>query len=113
MTVFADLESTAILNVKFRMNPVSNYTVFWSMGDSVLQDTNIRNAVKDELVQTICSISNVTKEQLGSYTVLVINQAITSEHNEATFNVTLASRGEKLKTASLSPCSYFLQVIPV
>ena len=92
-TIYAILESTANLAVKFRMNPVSNCTVHWSMGDSVLQDTNIRNTVKGEHVQTTYSISNVTQEYLGKYTVRVINWAITGGNNEATFNIILALTG--------------------
>ena len=100
MTVYVDLESTAILNAKFRMNPVSNYTVYWFMGNSELQDTNIINTAKGEHVQTTYAITNVTKEQLGNYTAHVINQAITTEHNEVTLNVLLALRGKKSKAVS-------------
>ena len=96
MTVYTSLESAANLTVKFHMNPASNYTIDWSMGSSnSLQDTNIRNTVKDNQVKTTYFVSNVTKSQLGNYTVRVINSAIESEHNEAIFHVILKLKGEK------------------
>ena len=79
------------------MNPVSNYTVSWSKGDSEGQDSDISNSEKGEHVQTTYSILNVTKSQLGNYTVRVINQAIKSEPNEATFTVVLELGGKNNK----------------
>ena len=96
MTVYATLDSAANLSVKFHMNPVSNYTVHWSMGTSNgLKDSNVNNTVKGNNVKTTYFISNVSKQQLGKYTVRVINSAITSEHNEAIFSVTLKLLGNK------------------
>ena len=97
MTVYAALEASADLTVKFRMNPVSNYTVSWFMADSAVQDTDITNAVKGEHIQTTYSILNVTKSELGNYTVQVINHVIMGEPNEAKFFVTLELRGENNK----------------
>ena len=93
MTVYATLRSTAKLTVKFRINPVSKFTVYWSMGDSVLQDINIINTINGDLVQTTYIILNVTNEQLGKYTIKVINWAINEENNEATFNIILTLTG--------------------
>ena len=96
-TVYAALESAANLTVKFRMNPVNDRKVTWSMCDSELQDTKVSDTVEGEHVQTTYSISDVTKQQLGNYTVQVINKAITSEHNEEKFIVVLELRGENNK----------------
>ena len=101
MTVNAVLEASADLIVKFRINPVSNYKVSWFIGDSEVQDTDISNTETGEHVQTTYSISNVTKPQLGNYTVRVINQAIIGEPNEATFIVVLQLRGERNKVAKV------------
>ena len=96
MTVYTSLESAANLTMKFHMNPVSNYTVDWSMDSSnTFQDINVRNTVKDNQVKTTYFVSNVTKNQLGNYTVRVINSAIASEHNEAIFSVILKLKGKK------------------
>ena len=95
MTVFADLEDTAILTVKFHMNPVNDYKVTWSMGDSEIQHTDVSNTVTGNHVQSTYSISDVTKQHLGNYTVQVINQAIRSKHNEAKFIVELKLKGER------------------
>ena len=97
MTVYTALEFSVDLSVKFHINPVSNYKVTWFLGDSEVQDTYISNIEKGEHVQTTYSISNVTKPQLGNYTVRVINQAIIGEPNEATFIVVLQLRGERNK----------------
>ena len=94
MTVYAALEASADLTVKFHMNPASNYKVSWSKGDSEVQDSGISNSEKGVHVQTTYSIQNVTKSQLGNYTVQVINQAIKSEPNKATFIVILELGGE-------------------
>ena len=98
MTVYAALESSANLTVEFRMNPVNNYKVTWSMGNSELQDTYVRDTVKEEFVQTTYSISDINKQQLGNYNVRVINRAIKGEPNEARFTVVLELRGESNKT---------------
>ena len=96
MTVYTALYSAANLSVKFHMNPVSNYTVHWSMGSSIsLNDSNVNNTVRGNNVKTTYFISNVTKKHLGNYTVGVINSAITSEHNESIFEVTLKLLGKK------------------
>ena len=96
MTVYTALYSAANLSVKFHMNPVSNYTVHWSMDSSnSLKNSNVNNAVKGNNVKTTFFISNVTKKHLGNYTVRVINSAIASKHNEAIFGVTLKLLGEK------------------
>ena len=98
MTVYADLEDTAILSVKFHMNPVNDYKVTWSMGDSKIQDHDVSNTVTGKHVQSTYSISDVTKQQLGNYTVQVINQAIRSKHDEAKFIVVLKLKGERNRT---------------
>ena len=72
------------------MNPVSNYTIYWSKGNSTLQDIKVKNTVKEEQVQTTYFISEVTKDQLGNYTVQAINQV-----NQVTFNLNVELRGEK------------------
>ena len=94
MTVYAALEASADLTVNFRINPFSNYTVSWSMGNLEVNNTDISNTEKEEYVQTTYSISNVTKPQLGSYSVLIVNRAIIGHPNEATFTVVLALKGE-------------------
>ena len=97
-TVYTALETAANLTVKFHMNPVSNYTIHWYMESSdSLQNTNVRNTVKDHQVKTTYFISNVTKKELGNYTVRVINSAITSGNKEVTFYVMLKLRGKKCK----------------
>ena len=95
MTVYSVLASDANMTVKFRINPVSNYAVYWSISGLVLPNINVGNNVQGEHVQTTYFISNVTKEQLGNYTLRVINWAITSEPNEVTFNVILKLPGKK------------------
>ena len=96
MTAYTSLGSAANLTVKFHMNPANNYTVQWTMGSSnSLQDTNIRDKVKDNRIKTTYFISNVTKKQLGNYTVRVINPAITNKQNEAIFSVVLKLKGTK------------------
>ena len=97
MIVYTSLKTATNLSVKFHMNPVSNYTVLWSFGSSdLLQNTNVRDTVEGHQVKTNYFISNVTKKELGSYIVRVINKAITSE-KEVTFYVMLKLRGEKTK----------------
>ena len=108
MTVYSVLESNVNLTVKFRMNPVSNYAIHWWMGGSELPNTNVGYAVKKEYVETTYFISNMTQEQLGNYTVHVINWAITGEHNKVTFNVILKLPGKKSKAVFLSPYSQML-----
>ena len=95
--VYAALESSVDLSVKFHMNPVSNYKISWFMGESEVQDTYISNTENGGHVQTTYSIFNMTKPQLGNYTVRVINQAIMGEPNDATFIVVLQLRGERNK----------------
>ena len=95
LTVYTALESAAILTVKFHMNPVTNYTVYWYKGGSSLDDTNIRDKVKGKHIQTSYFVTYVKNKHLGNYTVQVINWAIASEHNEVTFNVILKLRGKK------------------
>ena len=95
MTVYATLESPINVTVTFHINPTSNYTVHWSNGNLTLHNTKVINTEIGEYVQTTCFISEVTKEQLGNYTVKVINQVITGEHSQVTFNVILELRGEK------------------
>ena len=94
MTVYTVLESAVNLTVKFCMNPVSNYDIYWTKGGLVLQDTNVRNTEKEKHIQTTYFISNVTDNQLGNYRVQVINWAIKNEPNEVIFNVTLKLRGK-------------------
>ena len=101
MTVYSVLESNASLTVKFRINPVSNYSVYWSMDGPVLQDTHVVDIVKEEYVQTTCYILNVTQDQLGNYNVRVINWAISGEQNIVTFNVKLKLPGKKINTLFL------------
>ena len=95
LTVYTYLESDAILTVNFQMNPVNNYTVNWLMGGQRLKNTNVRDVVDGEHVQTFHLISDVINKHLGNYTVRVINWAIENEHNEATFHVILKLRGKK------------------
>ena len=97
MTVYAALGSIANLTVRFRINPVNNYNISWSMGDSVVQYGDISSTEKGEYIQTTYSISQVTKPHLGNYTVQVINQAIVGEPNKATFTLLLELRGENNK----------------
>ena len=100
-TVYTCLECAVNLTVKFHINPVNSYRSCWSMGSSNdLQDSNVNNTVKGNHVKTTYFIPNVTKKQLGNYTVRVINSAITSEHNEAIFNVLLKLKGKKSKAMS-------------
>ena len=96
MTVYTALNSAANLTMKFHINPVSNYKVHWYMGSSVLQDTNVKDTVKDNHVQTTYFISDVTNKQLGNYTVHVTNTAIESEPNKVIFNVLLKKIGNKI-----------------
>ena len=93
------MESDAILTVKFHMNPVSNFTVYWSMGGLWLQNTHVKNTVTEEHIETTYFIRKVTNQHLGNYTVHVINCAIASEHNEAAFNVILKLKDKKGKTS--------------
>ena len=100
--MYTVLESAVTLLVKFHMNPVSNYTVYWSKEDLTPQDINIRDVTDGEYIQTTYFIRKVTTKHLGNYTVQVINWAIESEHKEATFNVILKLKGEKGKFMSIS-----------
>ena len=100
MVVYTSLESAVNLTVKFSMNPVNNYGIYWSMGSLLLQDTNIRNTEKEGHIQTTYSISKVTDNQLGNYRVQVFNWAIESESNKVIFNVTLKLRGKESKVMS-------------
>ena len=95
LTVYTALESAAILTVKFHINPVINYTVYWYKDGLLLDDTNIRDKEKGKHIQTSYFITYVKNKHLGNYTVQVINLAIVSEHNEVTFNVILKLRGKK------------------
>ena len=97
LTVYAALDSSADLTVKFHINPVSDYKISWSIGDTVVQDSVVKNTVKEKHVETTYSILGVNESQLGNYTVQVINQAIRKEPNEATFTVVLELRGENIK----------------
>ena len=98
MTAFAVLESPIALTVKFLMNPISNYTVDWFLGDLFIPGTKIKSTVFSEsFVLTTYYISNVTTEHLGIYNVKVINWAIRGEHNAVTFHVILALAGEATK----------------
>ena len=97
MTVFSALGSDAILTVKFHINPVSNFTVFWSIGGIGVKNSNVKDTVNEGHIETTYFIRKVTNKQLGNYTVQVINWAIASEHNEVTFNVILEFRGTKRK----------------
>ena len=94
MTVYAALEAPTNLTVKFRINPINNYTVSWSMGETKVKDDDIINTRKGEHVQTTYSILYVTKPQLGKYTVQVINKVIPSEFNQDKFIVVLALSGK-------------------
>ena len=96
MVVYTVLESAANVTVKFHMNPVSNFTVHWSMGSSVLHDSNIKHTVTGNHVQTTYFISYVTNTQLGNYIVRVINFAIKNKPNEAIFKVKLKQRGKEI-----------------
>ena len=106
--MYAALEASADLAVKFRINPFSNYTVSWSMGNLEVQNTDISNTEKEDYVQTTYSISNVTKPQLGSYSVLIVNQAIIGQPNEATFTVVLELKGENNIFCTLMLLQYIL-----
>ena len=110
LTAYTDLESTANLTVKFRVNPVINSTVYWIIGDSVLQDINIQNTLKDEQIQATYFISHVTDEKLGKYTVQVINWAM-GKHNKVTFPVVLKLRGKRNEDPLISPCSLFMHML--
>ena len=94
MTVYTILESAANLTVKFHLNPVSDYAVYWSKDGLELQDTNIKNTAKEEHIESTYLIPNVTDNQLGNYRVQVINWAIENEPHEVIFNVTLKLRGK-------------------
>ena len=100
MTAYAELESPVVLAVEFHMNPVNNYTVYWSMGGLQLEHGDVRNNVKGKQVETTYFIANVTKGQVGNYSVRVINLAIASGHNEVTFIVILKLRGKKSNAKS-------------
>ena len=104
MIVYAAPEDSVNLIVEFRINPVSNYKVAWFMGGTQMQDTDVSNTAKGEHAQTTYSISNVTKLQLGSYTVRVINRAIKDQPNEATFIVVLKLKGENNKAIHILLC---------
>ena len=101
--MYATLHDSIDMTVKFHINPVTNYKVSWFMGDLEVLDTNISNTEKGKHVQTTYSILDVTKQQLGSYTIKVMNQAITGELSEATFTVALALKGE-----NNNPCRVML-----
>ena len=94
MTVYTALGSDAVLTVKFQMNPVSNFTVYWSLGGEGIKNSNVKDTVNEEHVETTYFIRKVTNQHLGNYTVHVTNWAIASEHNEVTFNVILKLRGK-------------------
>ena len=94
ITVYAALESPINLTVKFHINPVSNYTVYWFNGNSTILDTKVKTIVNEEQVQTTYSISEVTKDHLGNNTLQAINQAILDENNQVIFNLVLKLRGE-------------------
>ena len=94
ITVYTALGSSATLTMNFYINPVNNYPVHWYMGDSVIQDTTVRNTVIGTHVQTTYTIFKVTHWELGNYKVQVTNWAIHGEHREVTFNLKLALRGE-------------------
>ena len=106
--MYAALEASADLTMNFRINPFSNYTVSWSMGNLEVQNTDISNTEKEDYVQTTYSISNVTKQQLGSYSVLIVNQAIIGHPNEATFTVVLELKGENNILCTLMLLQYIL-----
>ena len=89
-TVYTGLGSAANMTLKFRINPVTNYTVHWSMGDSGLE---VRNAVKGEHVQSTYFVSHVTNKTLGNYTIQVTNWPM-REHNIVTFYMVLKLRGK-------------------
>ena len=91
------MEDSVDLTVKFHINPVSSYTLFWSRSDLVLDYTKIRNIATDEHVQSTYFISSVTKEQLGTYNIQVINWAIRGKPNAVTSHVILALTGENSK----------------
>ena len=103
MTVYAALGSIANLTVKFHINPLKSYNIYWSMKDTDIQDAGISSTEKKEYIQTTYSISEVTKLHLGNYTVQVINQAIIGELNEARFTVVLKLTGE-----NNNPCKFRL-----
>ena len=110
LIVHAALGSDAILTVKFQMNPVSNYTIHWSMDELMLPNTNVKNTYNGEHVQTSYIISGVTKEHLGNYTVQIINWAIATEDNEVSFNLELKMGGTTMQYyAIFSPCSFCTQ----
>ena len=110
--MYSVLASDGNMTVKFRMNPVSNFAVYWSIGGLVLANINVGNNTEGEHAQTTYFISNVTKEQLGNYTVRVINWAITSEPNEVTFNVILKLPGKKSKAIFLCPYNLIFVMFP-
>ena len=95
MIIYTALESAAYLTVKFHMNPVSNYIVHWCMENSKIQNTIVRDTVKDNQVTTTYFIPHVTKKELGNYTVRIINSAITNQCREVVFYVMLKLRGKK------------------
>ena len=103
MTVYVALGSIANLTVKFHINSIKNCNIYWSMGNTDIQDADITSIEKGEYIQTTYSISEVTKLHLGNYNVQVINQAIMGEQNEALFTVVLKLRGE-----NNSPCKFRL-----
>ena len=103
LIVYSALESAVVLTVKFHMNPVNNYTAFWSMDGLELEHANVRDKVKGQQVQTTYFISDLTEEQLGNYTVQVINWDITSKQKEATFNVILKLSGKSSSAKSFYP----------
>ena len=100
LTVYSALKSAVVLTVKFHMNPVNNYTAFWSINGLELDHANVRDIVKGQQVQTTYFIPDLTEEQLGNYTVQVINWDIASKQNEATFNVILKWSGKSSSAKS-------------
>ena len=97
LIVYTSLQSDALLTVHFQMNPVNNYTVYWSMDSLRLKNTNVRDIINGEHIQTSHLVSDVTNKQIGNYTVRIVNWAIESEDNEVRFNVILKLREKKSK----------------
>ena len=106
--MYAALGSIANLTVKFHINPFNNYNISWSIGDSEFPDGNISHKEKEQYIQTTYSISKVTKQHLGNYTVQVINHAIMGEPNEAIFTVVLKWRGKNTKPCKFRPLHHVL-----
>ena len=73
LIVYTSLQSDALLTIHFQINPLNNYAVYWPMDSLRLKNTNVRDVVNGEHIQTSHLVSDVTNKQLGNYTVRIVN----------------------------------------